>query len=493
MALIFHNGLSGLHLKYSNNISFCCNQARKIKDNNMSDNAIEAYIAERSNEELLTIAMTARESLKDLKEQYGEKVRPIREQHRAIKKQFVDYMTQYGIDCIKFEDWYLRLYQRSNSVETLGPKLIASAFAEMTPESFAETLTAMNEERQARLVKWQEAKKEEARKELRKARAAARKRRKPMPRSGKRSTKAMAMAKEAERLGDEASSQVGRILDAAPARWAGPVSEDEPLPDPNDDAQVAALAARYRPEDPGVTFMNKGKAPQRAKTPFGRPMTKREVLSQVIYDMVKNRHKAKKPVIEIKTSPGRCANERDAATLGESVLSQGRAFRSTKTAFEKENAAIAADRGRFVDLIKHCRPRLMPHVKASDPESHKVRRILPGDGENPVTVSVAVVKKTKLSKQQNLWDTSEIINDAVDKLGAGIPDFDAPFSPADVPALMNEKVMSPILKDLLASIARLEASRTVEYEELAFRGTHARTTEKDESEDYLEDFDVDFS
>lgn len=467
-----------------------------------SGDDIDEYLAQLDDEQVLTLIGQQREALADLKSERARTVSGVHATYAAARNQLREYMLKYNIDCIKMDDdAFLRLYHRGQTGQKITPQLFASVFADLHADGFAKAVAAVEDGRRKRYDAWLKKQRAVAQKTLRAAKRDAVKRNKARAKLTKRPAR-RAKERQPQRVthdaaelatafGDDAILHVGEIAAAAGGRGrtraravaAGPVGAEgedggevrmdgmEPIPDPDDDDQIAALLPA--PPTEYDTPKSVRGARQRAAPPFGRPLTQREMLKEALYELVKARHRPVKPVLSIEKSEGRPKHDpREAAELGAEVGKSLAAYRANKAQAARLQADINARRARTHRILQRAAARGMRYVETLGGEA-KRRHGAPGGGER--SVSYYLKERPVLQQDTRLVEAGDILDTALDEVCKGLDGsvatgVDAPYDPArGPPPLLNDAVMSRLLQDTLRRVAELEQSRTVLVRDLGVR------------------------
>lgn len=213
--------------------------------------------------------------------------------------------------------------------------------------------------------------------------------------------------------------------------------------------------------EPTVRYV--GKYPQRPFPALGRPLTKQEVLAEVLYTIANERHKTHRPVLSVSKSPGRLPPDvvKSAKDVdGELPAVISTLVETTESALNHART-ITAKRERYSAKMKLCEPRLQAYLKTMAPEDRAVKRTLPtSKGDRTIRVYDSILdddeegdEEDKEDKEDNeqdegvgskklsLWEFSEIINNCVKT----VVNTDDVFRPEDIDSLLSDAVIQPIL------------------------------------------------
>ncbi len=423
----------------------------------------DAYLARLSDEQLLTLYIRSNGELKDLKHRYSAEVAPIHGTLVALRDSCTQYMVDNGIDAIKMDDWYARLAYRVVSAAPLDLKLLSTVVGrELTPDAARRKLADINAECAKRHAAWRDKQAKACKKQLRERRAEA-------------------MVKYSVAT----TGKVQRLKrDRLPSDF----------PDPDNPDHVQALMPR--PPEPAVKLLGAAKRPRRPEPPIGRPMTRREALGHLVFELVKERHKVKKPVVTLGDKPGRAARVFEAPKLGPAVVERLSSLKTTAEAYRGARAELQRARRPNKAAMDKCEKKLMAYLHAVEPETARARRTsLAADGSQR-TVTVFVEESARAPRSLTMWELSEVVDAAVGRLcdEGVLPDATAPFDAArDLPVVLHDRVTARLLHDLSASAAAVLAAKAKTTSRVCVRRSCVRNgkevVEEDDDDDDGEDGD----
>lgn len=413
----------------------------------------DAYLARLSDEQLLTLFIRSNGALKDLKTKYSKEVAPVHGALVALRDSCTQYMLDNGIDAIQMDDWYARLAYRVVNAAPLDLKLLSSVLSrELTPDGARRKLAQIAEECNARFASWAAKQAKACKKQLRERRAEA-------------------MVK----LSVATTGKVQRLKrDRLP----------KDFPDPDCAAQVQALMPP--PPEPEVRLLGAAKRPRRPEPPMGRPMSRREALGHLVFELVKERHKVKKPVVTLGDKPGRAARVFEAPKLGAAVVERLASLKATTEAYRGARAQLQAARRPNKAAMAKCEHKLMAYLKTVEPETARTRRTsLAADGSQR-TVTVFVEESTRAPRSLTMWELSTVVDAAVARLCAEgfVPQPDAPFDAAkDLPAVLHDRVTAKLLHEVTAAAAEVLASKAKATGRVCVRRSCVRDGKEEEEDD----------
>jgi hypothetical protein len=499
----------------------------------------EAFVAALPDgESVLAVYAQANDELHALRELSSAACKPLREEKDVLRKELLAFLEARGLDAVKVNDKFVARV-KSVRQSAINAELLAKVMSDLTLSQFRECLDTIEAARVARVEAWRKTQRAAALKTLRAAKAAAKKAEKAAGRGGRGrggaggrargrgrgrgsaaargAVMARAMADAAAARGEAAAEDIDGVLRAAeevlqsptPGPVAVPAGVEDAAPTVTVDADADTLEAdiekliapfppdeteRFRRMRGGVMY------PQRVAPPAGRPLTRREVLSEVLYTLVAKRvnqpsftlavravppggkkaYEASQAAVEAEAdadaggsgpTPSPAAAVRvpkivDAAALDdadkESVMERCLALQATQAQLSRLGADNAHKRVALRATVKACEPRLQAYLKEADPETLKARRAME-TAEGIRTVTVSSVTETKAGKKLTMWDVSVIVDAAVATAAAVFGsklDLDAPFDPTrDVLELLTPPVASCLLTEILNRTANVLEER----------------------------------
>jgi hypothetical protein len=388
--------------------------------------------------------------------------------------------------------WYLRLGQTVITASKPSAKLFLEVLSGLTPEVFREKVVELEDDREERLAKWNAKQREEAMKKLRAMKREWTKSQKDkltVPYSMKkpaRTSAARAMADTAALLGGNAASNVDIILKAGRKRSAfvGDVSSGAgagggagsggggsgTVPDPTDEAQIAALmepppsraTERFRSGKGGT------KNPMRPQLPLAGKLTKRQLLAEVLYVLIVEKSKGRRWKVEVRTQKGRPKALLEGDRVPTEVAVQCEALRQAREEFSAVAAAWRRKKAVQNTMMRMCEDRVRRYLEAIDPEEKRSKRILSCGDKGTRTVTIASVEEPKVSKSLTMWDVSTLVDAAVELAARTLPalhmdsvfDLSAGGAAAAAARLIDERVTSTLITSMLQGTKEIEASRT---------------------------------
>lgn len=407
---------------------------------------MEEKIDAMDKEALIAALSTCNEKLVELRQRSAEEVKPLMQRIKQTRTALTGFMVQHKHECIQVEDdVFLRLFHRVGSGESLTPMLFMDIVNHLTLAKFTEAMHRVTADREEALDTW----KNKQRREIRKAVLANRRRR--TGRLTKRQ-RLEAMAETAETLGADAKSNIDLIMDALP-------SEDVELQD------VDELVER---------ILHDLAAPE----PLNRALTTKEMVTQVLLALVKERHRPSKPVVVVDSRPGRATKIETVAPR--TVLDAVKAFVTLRQQVARPQQEIQARKRDYRTVMDRCKMRLTPLMGQSKFEGN-----LPtADGLRKITIDVVRVEKPK--RRMNLTDLGEMVAASLT-----VPD-DTPFDPKQVRTAISEANMSALIRNVLRQMAIFEASNTQVIEKIRLRrGKSSRGGLESSSDESSSDSDLD--
>lgn len=418
----------------------------KDKDDASATTQIEEYLRRLGDEEVLTLYCNTCDKLRTLKDEYVRDAVPARDLLLQAKATLIKWMKSNGTDCLKIPEagaadpdaaWYVRLVTKQSVHELLTPRMLKKALDDLhTPEVFQRFLHDMEREREDRKAKWL-AKQEEL------------------------ITKQLKAEKTERGLGGGVYGGGGAGVGAAAGAEA--LVKKRRRVGSSADVVVSAEEVRARlPEHmpiPGPRMH--GLYPQRPLLPADLPLTRAQVLAQVLYDGIKARHKQPSETLEIKEKPGRARAVLEAAGP---VAARAQLFRTNKQTYTQVFSSLKATARRHKAVLARCEPRMRPYLSALDPDRREVKRTFAcADGNRCVTITDKV--KPVLQKPLSLWETSQLVDESVKAVRAAVPasfSLDAAFNPeTDIPRLTHMiDVVQGTLLDRADALLRKRTTET---------------------------------
>jgi hypothetical protein len=422
-------------------------------------------------ESLVAALSTCNEKVFVLKDQYKLAAAPMTKAAKDTREVLTQYMMSNSLECVKVaEDLYLRLFHRVGSGDTLTPVLFMDVMNSLTPALFTEKVRGIEAARVQRHEQWREEQRIAVRKQLAKALA-----KKPVKRRPTKRVKHHAMADAAAAMGARASTaRVDDILhDAgvvAAAAAAAEAEEEEghvTRASPDDADAVEAIVNGMPLPVEEVSYTGKGKAyAQRPPPPFHGTLTMRELFVEVLYALIRERHKPVKAVITIDSRPGKSSNIMQGAPLDiQDVVLQLRDVKLTLSKLQLENRSKRKEYTRAMD---RCKQRLAPILGVLKYEANMETKT----GLRKVTVEV--VKSEVAQKRMNMFEMGRILDDVC----GGVPER------GSVATVLSEVTMSQVIRDVLRKMAEFTEEHTKTIERVRIRRGRARADEEeDEDED----------
>ena len=452
---------------------------------------MEDKIEEMDKDSLVATLATCNEKVMELKVDYGAAIAPLAKEVRELKERVTAYMSDNGIECMQLnEDMYLRLFHRVGGGETLTPLLFMNVVNGLTPAVFKTRAREIEASRLQRLDAWME----KTRKDIRKGFASARggrgrgrgrgrgaaAARAPPKRVTKRA-KIECMANAAQSLGCSAASHVSEILQAKPEAAPARDEEDEgeggggggASGDDDDglslDERVERALRRTPFPEASVKYVGKNNAyAQRPLPSIGRPLTAREMFVEVLYGIIKDRHKPVKPIVIVDTRPGKSSV---VVTSGpKTFFTQASRYVDLKARVAAAQVGNREKRREYVKAMNLCKTRLLPLLgnskyEASMPTSGGLR-----------TICIEVVKKEEVKKRLNLWEMSKMLDAASEGIESK--------ATADAPVgLLTEAVMSHLIESVLRQISTFTTECTTCVERVRIRRSRERGDGDDDDDD----------
>lgn len=445
---------------------------------------MEEKIDAMDKDSLVAALSTCNEKVFGLKEQYAKTVGASAKELKTSKAALMDYMESNNISCVMLEeDLYLRLFHRCGGGETLTPKLFMDIVNGLTAAQFKAKVKQIEDERQSRHEDWISKQLVDVKKTLlkdkkQKQKAAARPAKKPRP--SKRS-KVESMAATAQALGSEAADNIETILASASA--AGCDSKEEVQGDDDDededdiDTKAAAIVARMPIPVPEVKHLGKDKAyAQRPPPAFGRPLTVREMFVEVLYTLIKERHKPIKPVMTVDTRPGKSV---DILSHGPwTFFDQARKYVTLKTRVGALQTENRLKRKEYTAIMNRCKTRLLPLLGAS-----KYEASMPTSG-GLRNISIEVVKSEECVKRLTMWEIGRMLEEAAKSVSGNVS-----FSATHTVQLLSEDVMSHLIRNVLRQMAVYTAEHTTTVEKVRIRRSREHKDGDEDAGEYDDDDD----
>lgn len=429
-------------------------------------------------EDLVATLSTCNEKVHQLKSQYVSGVSPSVREMKQCRDTLTEYMATNTLECIQVNDeLYARLYHRVGTGETLTPLLFMEVINDLTPAKFLETVQHINADRERRKQEWLEEQRKVVRKEL----AARTSRRSGTRQRLTKRMKAESMSAVAESLGADAVKYADDIVRAASVS-AVSTSEStsiQPL-SPEDFASeedyVEAVVSRLPFPEPEVKYTGKGKAyAQRPPPAFGRPLTAKEMCVEVLFELIRQRHKPIKPVVVITSRPGKV---KDVVTVApKPVFETIGKYVTLKNNVARHQMENRTKRKEYAAIMDRCKLRLQPLLGATRYEAN-----LP-TVEGLRKIAVEVVQTERVARRLSMWDIGCMMEDAV-VAGAD------PFEETHVTSLLSEDAMSHLIREVLKQIAAFTKANTVTHERVRLRRGRPKAAGADD-DDELADTDSD--
>lgn len=425
---------------------------------------MEEKIDGMDKDSLVATLCTCNEKVHALKQVYSETVSPANTQLKACRETLTEYMTSNGMECVQVnEDLYARLYQRVGTGESLTPMLFMDIMNSLTPTKFIETAKRIDVDRQVRKEEWLKDQRKKIEKELESKRS--------KPKAKKRLTKRLkieSMAAAAEELGSDAASHVDDILSAA----SKPVYEDdEEASFPTHDAYVDYLVSKVPFPEPEVKYTGKNKAyAQRPPPAFGRALTTKEMFVEVLYTLLRDRHKPLKPVVTITSRPGKVSTITTVAP--KSVFDNIRTYVELRSKIVRLQTENRNKRREYMVIMDRCKDRLQPLLttkyEANMPTPEGLRAI-----------SVEVKRTEKVDRRLGMWDIGCMMDDVTSQVLSSTDAFDS----SNLSTVLTEETLSHVIREILKKMSDFTTEHTRVVESVRLRRGRAKDEDDDSSDD----------
>ena len=407
-----------------------------------------------TDEEVLAVFGQCNESLKLLTSQWQKEVTAPRSEAALLHDAVVAAMSSRHVDAVKHKDVYVRLKTKKRVQRALTPDLIADVISNLSPETFREKMEQIDAERALRYEAWRE-------------------------KNSKPKTRKTAVTRKRKNEGDPEV-----VPDAGTNTVVG-------VPDEPFDIKLPPRCV--------------GRYTSRPLPPMCRPLTRHEALCAVLYSLIEDGHQRSLAVLAVTPTLGRVplAKVSEAANA-EDPLFAAATFCDLMSSAADASARIRSERPKFRNKMTDCDSRVRSYLRAVDPESCRVKRVLATpDGDRTITVSAGPAPPSlsskyddaqedveaddgndgpgagtgvsvgvgadagdkddlstdddmvpKRTKKMTLRDVSEIVDNAVDATCA-VNDFikhdkECLFSYSDIPRLTSSDVLQTILKAALS-------------------------------------------
>ena len=205
------------------------------------------------------------------------------------------------------------------------------------------------------------------------------------------------------------------------AAWV--VSQTKPPPKPRKNARPSlkrkadTAAAAPEPEplplppppEPEIKYVGANRVPTRKELPFGRPLTVRELLAQVVYNSAHKLHKPKRPFVSVlqRVASGGVVT---LDTLSDAVQGTVLAYLDAQRALREFRESVSDERERrlkYARTLAYLRPRLLAYIKAT---GGKQSRAVPfTDGERTFTLQATLRKYP--ARSLTLWEMSQLVDE----------------------------------------------------------------------------------
>ena len=221
---------------------------------------------------------------------------------------------------------------------------------------------------------------------------------------------------------------------------------------------------------PLVKYVGKNKAyAQRPPPAIGEPLSPVKMFLEVLYELIRQRHKPLKPVVTVDSRPGKSVVS---VTAPKTFLTQAHRYVDLKKRSAGLKAGNREKRRESVKVMDLCKARLLPLLRntrydASMPTSSGLR-----------TISVEVVTTERACKRLNLWELSNMLEVAQ----AGVASK-APAGAATATDFLTEEVISLVIESLLRQMAAFTTACTTSTERVRIRRSRASGEDSDSEED----------
>ncbi len=330
------------------------------------DELLKQFVEERSDEELLTIFSTCRETMRNLRKQFLHEVKPLRDTVNTAKTNLLRHMNDHSLDVLQVdEDKYIRRVLKQGN----GRKLVSATLLDVLDGLVSDEnrvcalLESVRRERQERLDKWT-AKQKRARR-------------------GK--------------LGPQATL-AAQVIGTAPV-----------------------------PPDPGPRVFGKNKVMRRKLPPISRDLTLQELAAEIAYQAIHDAHRPQRHVLNVSRTLGRGRHSAAALSIasmddvkthtgGDEIAKTALRFLLDKDVLSEHSRALSGQRSKHRKMIDMCKDRISQYISTLNPGGRVVRRCFQTEN-GPCTVSIAVKTKDVKARTLTLWDVSE----TVDAIAAAVP------------------------------------------------------------------------
>lgn len=193
--------------------------------------------------------------------------------------------------------------------------------------------------------------------------------------------------------------------------------------------------------------------PTRPKRPvpiIKGPLTRRQMLAEVVYATVRDRHKPQVPTLRVQTKPGRSAHVVRAERLGTAVLDAAHDLIECRARVAEASKTRASVQKRCRALLAASKERLMTQLTKN---GHRVKRELAMGGTRR-TVSLSVDEKATCKARPTLWDVSQSVDAAVATLTR--PELDLPYDPSDAAWLLDHSILAPLHSDVVRRMQNVQ-------------------------------------
>jgi hypothetical protein len=420
-------------------------EEEEVADAEDAEDALQNFVNERTDEELLTIFSTCRETMRNLRKQFLHEVKPLRDSVKTLKTELLHQMNEKELDALQVEEsTYIRRVLKQGN----GRKLISATFQDVfdslckDPELVKMFVDSIQKERKERLDKW------------------------------------YAKQKQAKR---------GKL---------GPRAALE--------SQVVGFAAP--PPDPGPRVFGKNKVHRRKLTPISRDMTVSELAAEVAYQAVHQSHRPLRHVLNVTKTLGRGRNSAAAlklAPLGDvkdpDIAPNVRKFLEDKDTLAEHSRDLSEQRTKHRRMLDLCQPRISEYISTMNPGGRVVRRCFQTES-GPCTVSIAVKTREYKARALTLWDVSEAVDSIAGSVAAADDGTDVVSAIQACLGQIQERI-APLADELLekrVKTVQRVMDRRVRPKEAAVPGNDGAVAEpnvigeeeEDEGADYEDDADT---